>query len=220
MCARYIIKGNTRKFAKGFGAKIVDEGEGFSETRIVPRKFGPVIYQKDGEILMTPMMFSLTPKWSKDGKVKFATFNTRLDSVDKPTWKRPFETQRCLIPISAFFEPIYTGKFAGHWVSFSQEDEPLIAAGIWDSWVNKETGEELNSFSMITHDPLPQVKKAGHPRSPLFLEKNAWKHWIEEGKRELKVLQIFAAAHRLLPDLKVEQDDAMRPGWEKRIPKE
>lgn len=223
MCARYFIKKNNKGIEEALGpTEWIDSGEGWSDTRIVPRKFAPVLFQEKGKRIIRPMLFSLIPTWAKSPKdIKFATYNARLDSVEKPTWKRPFQTQRCLIPLSSFYEPIYKGKFAGHWVQFEDAKvDLLVAAGIYDTWVDKKTGEVLYSFSMITDDPYPEVKVHGHPRSPLFLDEGAWQNWISEEKQELDALQTFAKKHKYFPKIKASEDEAMKAGWEKRIPKD
>lgn len=56
------------------------------------------------------MRYSLVPNWSKEAKVKFATHNARLESIDeKPTWKTVFSEQHCLVPLTDFIEPILPG---------------------------------------------------------------------------------------------------------------
>ena len=68
---------------------------------------------------MKEMNFSLITSWSKERKPEFATHNARLFSEDgdpifkKPTWRGPFSSNHCVIPISKFVEPIYTGEYAG-----------------------------------------------------------------------------------------------------------
>lgn len=155
-------------------------------------------------------------------KVKFATHNARIESVaEKPTWKRPFESRRALIPITRFIEPIYTGSFAGNMVQFHDpKDSTLFAAGIWDEWTDKQSGEVLESFSIITGEPPAFVAKIGHDRCPLFLKRDIADEWLEPTKKSAESLIKLLRGNIAKLELEVEVDRPMRPGWEKRIPKE
>jgi putative SOS response-associated peptidase YedK len=224
MCARYLIKATTRDLAKQYGVKIDEDvwsDEGWSEHKIVPYKIAPVVIEKTDRRIFKPMQFALIPIWSKERKPKFSTFNARLDALSKPTWKGPAQTARCIVPLTHFLEPIYLGEFAGHWVEFSLKDaEILSAAGICSTWVDPKSGEIVESFAMITGAPLGVVKKAGHERSPLFLDEMGVEGWLKDEKIPVEELTEFALEHRIDPKLSVKEDEAMKPGWEKRIPKD
>ncbi len=124
------------------------------------------------------MNFSLIPEWSKERKPKFATYNARIESIlEKPNWKNSFLKHHCIVPISTFREPVYEGTMAGNIVEFSS-DETLLAAGIYNNWVDKSTGEIVPSFAIITKSPYPFIQKVGHDRSPLFLDSKKAKEWL------------------------------------------
>lgn len=53
----------------------------------------------------------------------------------------------------------------------------MIAAGIFDQWIDKATGEVLDSFSILTHEPPKFVLDSGHDRCPVFLNNNAALKW-------------------------------------------
>lgn len=152
------------------------------------------------------MRFGLLPSWSKEPKVKFATHNARLDTIEeKATWRTPFKRNHCLVPMGSFLEPIYTGEYAGNIVGFkAKNDEPLVAAGIYDTWINKETGEVIDSFAIITHDPPKYVADIGHDRCPLFLKKSVYKEWLELSPDESGTFKAFLEGNQALPEFKVE----------------
>ncbi|MEQ1878734.1 MAG: SOS response-associated peptidase family protein, partial [Bdellovibrionia bacterium] len=199
--------------------------------RIAPHLPAPVIIETKNGRELRMMNFSLIPSWSKEARPKFATYNARLETPDertggatyifqKPTWKQAFERRHCLVPIDKFVEPAYHGKLAGNMVSFSQEsEEPMTAAGIWETWENRETGEIVESFTILTDDPIPFVEKSsGHDRSPVFLNRDAFAEWLatdahqKDGVHWIK----FLRKHRADYDLEINVDRPMKPGWEKR----
>lgn len=148
------------------------------------------------------MRFGLLPSWSKEPKVKFATHNARLDTIEeKATWRGPFKKSHCLVPIESFLEPIYDGEFAGNIVAFKEKrGEIMLAAGIYDTWVNKETGEIIDSFAIITHDPPKYVADIGHDRCPVFVKPGAFKEWLDVKPDESGTFKAFLEANQAFPD--------------------
>lgn len=217
MCAQYIVKLQALDLETLFGISIADDMPAWEE-RITPHSNAPVITH-DG---LHSMNFSLIPSWSAERNQKFATFNARIETVtEKPTWKKPFESKHCLVPMSSFIEPIYEHEYAGNMVAFERKDhQPLFAAGIYDLWVDKKTGEEVPSFAMLTSPALEFVKRIGHDRSPIFLPKEAFTAWLSPEKQNPQKMIAFLKEHRLNPPLMVEKDRPMKAGWEKRKSKE
>jgi putative SOS response-associated peptidase YedK len=72
---------------------------------------------------------------------------------------------------------------------FEKNHEILAAAAIWDQWVNKETGEVLESFSILTDNASLFVKKIGHDREPVFIKDTFFEEWLScpETKGELLI---------------------------------
>jgi putative SOS response-associated peptidase YedK len=163
------------------------------------------------------MNFSLVPHWSKDKKVKFATHNARLFGEDgtpifsKPSWKIPFKKNHCLVIMDSFLESVHDGPYAGNVIAFKHlEAKPLIAAGIWDQSVDKASGEILESFAILTHNPPPFVQDAGHDRCPVFLKDNAVKEWLSlEGTSPQDQLE-FLITHIEEKPLLVEIDRPLK----------
>jgi putative SOS response-associated peptidase YedK len=206
------------------------EDDAVIETRVLPFQQAPVIVRDGGKRVVRSMQFSLVPAWSKERRVKFATHNARLVSHDdrtgrdvpiyeKPTWRGPFSHRHCLVPISGFIEPIYRGDFAGNMVCFLPKDHQLMAAaGIWEEWTSHETGEIIDSFSILTDDPHPFVKSIGHDRTPVFLKPEAYEAWLSDDLSPQANLAMLRKS-KAEPDLVVEKDRPLKPGWEKRTGK-
>lgn len=214
MCAQYLIKRQAQDLEKLFGISINHEIPAWIE-RITPYSTAPVITH-DGLHLMN---YSLIPSWASERKQKFATYNARIETVtEKPTWRKPFESKRCLVPLSSFIEPIYEHELAGNMVAFGRPDqELLVAAGIYDTWIDKKSGEVVESFAILTSPPLDYVRKVGHDRSPIFLGPESFTEWLNPENKNPQKLVTFLKDHRLNPPLGVEKDRAMKPGWEKRV---
>ncbi len=223
MCAQYMVKGPARAIAERYFAKISPELKAkIYETRIVPFTLAPILVNRDHDRVLTEMRFHLTPSWAKEAKVKWATYNARLEDVEtKASFKKAFKAKHCIVPINGFIEPIYKGEHAGFMVEFNRTDESwLLAAGIYDEWVHPGTGEILESFSILTDPPEEFVAKIGHDRQPLFLDPNHIGTWLEAKDVKPAELREWLRHHRHPQELFVRHDRPMRPGWEKRIPEE
>lgn len=192
MCAQFEVKFNSESFARLINGVAEDF---FYEKRVLPYTNSLVLIKNEQALCLKEMSFSLVPSWSKTKKVSFATHNARIETIaEKDTWRIPFLTRRCLVPLNAFIEPIYEGERAGHMVKFSQRnDGVLFAGGLWDQWVDKSSGEMLESFSIITRPPLKYIAEAGHDRSPVFMAENAFVDWLNPGMKEKDLLELLYA---------------------------
>lgn len=229
MCAQYTVEPGPQDLVRIFDA-LFPEGEEFmGEIRILPHQPAPILTEIEGRRLLQLMKFSLVPSWSKEPKVKFATHNARLRTHDdkigrevaifeKPTWKAAFQSRPCLVPLNSFFEAAYRGPLAGHMVKFTPKNEPiLMAAGIWEEWTSKQTGEVILSFAIITDDPTDMIQEYGHDRCPLFLDQKAWKEWLKPNPRQPAKEKIdFLLANRASIVFEASADRALKAGWEKR----
>jgi putative SOS response-associated peptidase YedK len=217
MCAQYRIASDMKKLARRYGIQLPFDPVDYTD-HIAPHLFAPVIVKERGELCFKKMNFSLIPNWSKERRPKFATHNARIEDIEaKPTWREPFRKNHCIIPMTKFIEPIYKNEHAGWMVSFKRSDEnEMFAAGLYDQWVDRATGEVVDSFTIITGEPLPLVKTVGHDRSPFFIKDSSWNEWLDVKPQDALETKKQLQTHREEPDVQVERDRQMRPGWEKR----
>lgn len=99
--------------------------------------------------------FGLVPWWTKPEGVKGSsryTYNARSETVAaKPSFRDPWKRRQfCVIPAQAVYEPRYEGGRPVRWRIERADREPLLIAGIWESWRPKEGGEAVHSFAMLT----------------------------------------------------------------------
>ncbi len=215
MCAQFTLKIKANQLSLKYGIKVPENLDEINE-RFLPYKTAPtVVRDKEKNLKLFPMGFSLVPSWSKDPKVKFATHNARIETVkEKPTWRVPFEKNHCLIPMTSFYESVYEGPKAGHVIEFSpKKEELLFAAGIFDIWKDKEKKDDksLFTFSILTSEPTQFIMDYGHDRSPIFLKFDDAKEWFNRhGDVD------FLMSKNQKPELVVEIDRPLKAGWEKR----
>ena len=223
MCAEYEIRKNKQAIEESLQQEF--EGGDFPYQKRV-KLFGaaPVLTGAHGVIQMIEMRFSLKPAF-----FKYSTFNARLLDYDerrnsvtrifeKPTWRQPFQSGRCLIPMDGFIEPIYHGEHAGEMVEFrDRSDGLMLAAGLWAKSVDPKEGRDYLGFSIIMHTPDAVVKKVGHHRTPLFLPATAAEDWLLGDMSQEERFELLLKQRQAL-DLLVRCERKMARGWDKRIP--
>ena len=101
----------------------------------------------------------------------YSTNNARAEELAaKPTFRDPWKRgQRCIIPALSFDEPNWeSGK--NIWWRFRRADgAPWGLAGLWNTWVDKATGELVESYTMLTlnADAHPLMRRMHKPEPDL-----------------------------------------------------
>ncbi len=131
-----------------------------------------VVRVREDEREFVQMRRGLVPRWwNKSLKdAKMATFNARAETVaTKPFFRDAFNRNRCLIPMSGYYEWQDTRRGKQPWYFTAHDGSSILtAAGLWDSWKNPETGQPLLSCTMIITEPNALVA-AVHDRMPVLL---------------------------------------------------
>ena len=162
------------------GLKISDSGihGGEVEEQLVfPGMEAPVITIE--KQIVEDFQFGFLPEWSKDYKDFRKNFNARSETIlEKPTWRKAFQrNQRCLIISSAFYEENKKTK-QRYRFSLSKE-EPVLYAGIYNSWIDKNDGVVIPTFAIITCEANETVAPY-HNRMPVILKKAEQEKWLDK----------------------------------------
>ncbi len=210
MCARYGALAEFNLFERTYRVSL-PEVFVLPKEIIYPHRPAPVVVAASSGREARLMNYSLIPSWSKTRKPKFATYNARIEEVlNKPSWREPFKSHHCLVPISFFIESVHTGRFAGHNIGIHAKDRhPLTAAGIWDKRVDRDTGETFDSFAILTAEPPPDILEAGHDRCPIFLAENAWDSWLSSELKAKEAVE-FLKNSREVVEFEFEQREALK----------
>lgn len=177
------------QLAWGFGRK-------FSKIKVEPYDKCPIVVYRDGELVIDDFEFSLTPFWAKEYPLKNHTYNARMNRpkgdgfeyvFQVPSYRGAFSDGKfCLIPISRGIESAYAGEYDQKRFSFFANDRELtFITGIWDEWVNKQTGEVHRGFAMLTTYPNEEMREFGHHREVLVNKPGIWPTLLN-GKRKDK----------------------------------
>ena len=130
--------------------------------------------------------WGLIPYWSKDrtfaDQIRMKTFNARIEEVtEKPSYKLPIKKSRCIIPVKGFFE-FHTHQNKKYPFYIHSKDQGIFSlAGIYDLWLDRSTGEQFNTFSILTMDANPLMEKIHNTkkRMPVMLSESCEKSWLD-----------------------------------------
>lgn len=143
----------------------------------------PIITQSD-EIQV--FNWGLIPFWTKNEKsaeeIKRMTLNARADTIfEKPSFREPIMKKRCIVPSTGYFEWRHEGTKKIPYYIYLKDESIFSMAGIYDRWLDKETGEEYDTFSIITTDanPLTDYIHNTKHRMPAILSKEDEKKWLD-----------------------------------------
>jgi putative SOS response-associated peptidase YedK len=193
MCGRVPVKDSPEKLIEIFGKlrdmDLLDELD-LPQFNIAPSQYLPSIRVGDDGIDEWALLkWGLTPSWSKDAGNPYKTFNARAETVEQlASFKGPFRSKRCLIAASGFYEwkkldakqkqPYFIGMADGN---------PLSFAGLWDRWVSKQSGEVLESCTIVTTSPNRLMAEL-HDRMPVIVspeERSVWLHGSPDEARHV-----------------------------------
>jgi len=123
----------------------------------------PVIAFEKGEKYLTEMKWGIQFDPAKKTPL---IFNSRDDTIStKPFWKRLFDKNRILIPMTGFYEWKDIGTKKKLKIKINLKERKLFfVPGLF--WKNKEG---VNEFSLITTSPSDYLKEI-HNRMPVILE--------------------------------------------------
>lgn len=149
---------------------------GFSHPRLA-------IVRQEGVFLHE---WGLIPSWVKDQELandlRTKTLNAVGETVfEKPSFRKCIVSQRCLLPVSGFYEwRDVNGVKYPYYIQVKEQDYFSLGS-LYDTWINKETGEIRNTFSIITTPANPLMEKIHNlkKRMPLILSPEDEMNWLE-----------------------------------------
>jgi putative SOS response-associated peptidase YedK len=152
------------------------------------------------------MRWGLIPPWAKDEKIGDNLINTRAETIsEKFSFKKPFLSQRCLIPADGFYEWQRKNKEFTPFRFTIRDNSFFCFAGIWEKWIRPPKSGEFNfdtdldepppsqvieTFSIITTEANEMIS-AVHDRMPVIVPENHYLWWLDCRKFEPEFTGIY-----------------------------
>lgn len=199
MCYNTSAKGDTHTLEKRFKAK-VKKGlviephfllNGFEHPKT------PIITAEEPEVIQT-YNWGLIPTFCKNiqeaKKMMTMTLNAKSETIFAlPSFKNSIPQKRCLILVDGFYEWQTVGKNKYPYFIYLKSNEPFAFGGIYNSWVNTDTGEVFDTYSIITTEANPLMAKIHNSkmRMPLIIPKDKEQQWIDKDLKQNQIEQLM-----------------------------
>ncbi|MFC0804797.1 SOS response-associated peptidase [Ensifer sp. P24N7] len=207
MCGRIYIKSTLGDLLRNFSFAATERVEGlanqFPRYNGAPSLHYPIIVR---DMVREPDVFGptfasarwgLIPDWIKEQKPgRPPPVNARCEGIaNNGMFKKAYASRRCLIPIDGFFEwkDIFgTGKNKQPYAIAMKSGEPFALAGIWETWRNPDTDEDIRTFCVITCPPNDMMA-AIHDRMPVILHPEDYERWLSPEAEPYDLMKPFPA---------------------------
>lgn len=141
-----------------------------------------IVLQQDGQRRLQDAIWWLLLEPTEQGfkPGPYTSFNTRSDKlhIRGSAGFQAFRQQRCIIPASGFGET-ETNQGASRYTDFIGQ-RALAFAGLYRTWLNKSSGEQIYSCSIITLAPHPKLMPYHSKAMPMMLPANAFDLWLAQ----------------------------------------
>jgi putative SOS response-associated peptidase YedK len=223
MCGRYASSRRPEDLVEEFEIDKVEVKEPLQpDFNVAPTKQVYAVVQRPvaaddkqgpSERQLRAARWGLVPFWAKDPGIGNKMINARMETVhEKPAFRRPFASRRCLLPADGYFEwyPTEQRTKAGKPVKQPFYIHPadggvLAMAGLYEIWRDPTRDEDdparfLWTCTVITTSAEDSVGHI-HDRMPLMVERDRWDAWLDPTAADdpdaLKGLLVPAAPGRL-----------------------
>jgi len=190
MCGRFTSKAKPEEIEKEFKIGKIDPELFTPRFNIAPSQTVPVILEQSGERIVNALRWGLIPSWAKDDSIDSKMINARSETLaEKPSFKNAFRSRRLIVPASGFYEWEKTAKGAKQPHYFYLKDKEVFGlAGLFEEWLDKQTGELVETFTIITTE-ANKVLEPIHERMPVILKSSDYDQWLDEDENDTGKLQ-------------------------------
>lgn len=193
MCGRFILIQDAISLKNRFQTDI-PEGVSLKPSYNISPGQNTVVITGERPHELQLYRFGLTPSWAQKPMLLINVrsegdnnpnndpdYSGEMAIFNKPAFRKPILSQRCLIPADAYIEGTTTEKLNKPYVIYLRNKvRPFAFAGIWDEWKHPETGELIHSFAILTTFPNRLVARIPHHRMPVILSRENEARWLSK----------------------------------------
>jgi putative SOS response-associated peptidase YedK len=185
MCGRFAFYSPSEATAALFGVSSSMEVQ--PRYNIAPTQYIAAIREdnkQERELVM--LRWGLVPFWAKDPSIGNRMINARAETVaEKPSYRAAFRHRRCIVLADGFYEwRRQNDTKTPYYISLASQ-EPFALAGLWESWTDKQSGESLQTTTLITTEANEFMRRLHH-RMPVVLQTAAADEWLAGSEQLLE----------------------------------
>lgn len=177
MCGRFAFYSPSEAAVALFGVSTSLEIE--PRFNIAPTQYVAAVRDnenKERELVM--LRWGLVPFWAKDPSIGNRMINARAETVaEKPSYRAAYRYRRCVVLADGFYEWRREGDVKTPYFISLASGGPFALGGLWENWNDKESGDSLQTMTLITtaaNDFMTPL----HHRMPVILESNTAGDWL------------------------------------------
>src|SRR5262249_10584721 len=190
MCGRITQYLSKSELAALYRAEALDDLPG-ARFNVAPTQMVLVIVEDGEKRVVTAHRWGLIPPWADNPQIASRLINARAETVaDKPAFRSAFRHHRCLVPVDGFYEWKQEASGKSPYAIVRHDGKPLALAGLWSSWRDAQSGEEIRSFTIITTTANTLMRPI-HERMPVILPEDTWDVWLDPEFQDVGALQSF-----------------------------
>ena len=126
-----------------------------------------------GTFTQTQMHWGLIPPWAKEGQFKRPLINARSETVrEKPSFRHLVDANRCLVPVTGFYEWKREGKSKRPFYIFPATANAMFFGGLYQ--LNSAGNPEVTLLTTAANDSMSEV----HDRMPVIIQPADAIQWI------------------------------------------
>ena len=187
MCGRFTNNAAIEELGKIFG--VVGNPKREARYNIAPTQMIDAVVEQTKDRTLTQFKWGLIPSWAKDDSLAGKMINARSETIaEKPSFKNAFKSRRCIIPATGFYEWQKTNSGKQPFYFYMKDQDLFGFAGLWESWIDKGTGEEVETCTIITTQ-ANAVLKPVHERMPVILNTEDYDIWLDPKVKDIDKLQ-------------------------------
>jgi len=132
----------------------------------------------EGARELVALRWGLVPFWAKDPSIGNRMINARAETVaEKPSYRNAYRHRRCIVLADGFYEWHREGDSKTPYFISVASGEPFALAGLWEHWTDKDTGESLQTTTLVTAEANEFMARLHH-RMPVILEAQSATEWL------------------------------------------
>jgi len=187
MCGRYYFS-SPEEFFKQYSIPKKEYRDLKPNYNVAPGTEQPIILRDYKGNHLRVVKWGLIPTWAKDSKIGYKLINARLETLlEKPSWRKPFISQRALIPANGFYEWKKSDGSKFPYVIKAKDRDVISFAGLWDTWKDPN-GNLIPTFTIVTAPADKTVSKI-HDRMPVILTKEGENLWLDPETKNPDLLE-------------------------------
>lgn len=189
MCGRFALHATIEEIVAHF--RLTESFSMRPRYNIAPTQTIPIMLHNHRGVSFSRWAF--LPRWAKavNGAIPQGYINARSETLmEKPAFSDAFKSQRCIIPISGYYEwKALQGKKQPFYIS-SRDNAVMGIAGICSVW-QESAWEKIMTCAIITKPAVADFVKI-HDRMPMILQPRNYNSWLNPKENLLNLEKLLA----------------------------